>query len=106
MNDVHGFDLLRERDALSYVLKLLREGIEKAYRIMCGVSEKLNLHRPRTKYLDVEKANLVYRKRRKRTKAQTKKITRRLLNLLEKILKETRRIERENACAEKLLAAR
>ena len=86
--------------------KLLWEGIEKSYRIMCEVSEKLNLHRPRTKYLDVEKANLAYRKRRRRTKAQTRKITRRLLNLLGKILNEIRRIERENACAEKLLTAR
>ena len=86
--------------------KLLWEGIEKSYRIMCEVSEKLNLHRPRTKYLDVEKANLAYRKQRRRTKAQTRKITRRLLNLLGKILNEIRRIERENACAEKLLTAR
>ena len=86
--------------------KLLWEGIEKAYRVMCEVSEKLNLHRPRTKYLDVEKANLAYRKQRRRTKAQTRKITRRLLNLLGKILNEIRRIERENACAEKLLTAR
>ena len=70
------------------------------------VSEKLKLHRPRTKYLDVEKANLAYRKRRRRTKAQTRKITRRQLNLLGKILKEIRRIERENAVAEHLLTAR
>ena len=86
--------------------KLLWEGIEKAYRIMCGLSEKLNVHRPRTKYLDVEKANLAYRKRRKRTKAQTRKITRRLLNLVGKILKEIRSLERENAEAAEILTAR
>ena len=76
--------------------KLLWEGIEKAYRVMCEVSKKLNRHRPRTKYLDVEKANLAYRKQRRRTKTQTRKITRRLLNLLGKILNEVRRIEREH----------
>ena len=70
--------------------------IEKTYGIMCGLSEALKVHRPRTKYLDVEKANLAYRKRHKRTKSQTRKITRRLLDLLGKILKEIRRIEMEN----------
>ncbi len=86
--------------------KLLWEGIEKAYRIMCVVSEKLKLHRPRTKYLDVEKANLAYRQRRKHTNAQTRKITRRLLKLLGKILNEIRRIGRENAGTNDLLTAR
>ena len=86
--------------------KLLWEGIEKAYRVMCEVSEKLNLHRPRTKYLDVEKANLAYRKQRRRTKTQTRKITRRLLNLLGKILNEVRRIEREHAGTNDLLTSR
>ena len=86
--------------------KLLREGIEKAYRIMCELSEKLNLHRPRTKYLDVEKANLAYRKQRKRTKVQTRKITRRLLHLLDKVLKEIRRMEREHAETAEMLTAR
>jgi len=86
--------------------KLLWEGIEKSYDIMCGLSEKLNMHRPRTKFVDVEKANLAYRKQRKHTKIQTRKITRRLLNLLGKILKELRRLERENAGAEKLLTVR
>ena len=86
--------------------KLLWEGIEKAYAIMCTLSAKLNLHRPRTKYVDVEKANLSYRKQRRHTKTQTRKITRRLLNLLGKILKEIRRIERENIGAENLLTVR
>ena len=85
---------------------MLWEGIEKSYEIMCTLSAKLNVHRPRTKYVDVEKANLSYRKRRRHTKVQTRKLTRRLLNLLGKILKETRTLERENAGAEKLLTAR
>ena len=86
--------------------KLLWEGIEKAYAVMCTLSAKLNVHRPRTKYTDVEKANLSYRKQRRHTKSQTRKLTRRLLNLLGKILKETRRLERENAVEEKLLTVR
>ena len=86
--------------------KLLWEGIEKAYAAMCSMSAKLNVHRPRTKYTDVEKANLSYRKQRRHTKVQTRKLTRRLLNLLGKILKETRRLVDENAGAEKLLTAR
>ena len=86
--------------------KLLWEGVEKSYEIMCCLSEKLNLHRPRTKFVDVEQANLSYRKQRRHTKVQTRKITRRLLNLLWKILKEIRRLERENTGANKSLTAR
>ena len=58
-------------------------------------AEREGLHRPRTKFLDVEKANLSYRKQRKHSNAQTRKMTRRLLNLLGKILKEIRRMGRE-----------
>ena len=76
--------------------KLLWECVEKGYELMCEVSQRLGIHRPRTKYLDVEKANLTYRKQRKHTKGQTRKITRRLLDLLGKILRETRKIEREH----------
>ena len=43
----------------------------------------------------MEKANLSYRKQRKHSNAQTRKMTRRLLNLLGKILKEIRRMGRE-----------
>ena len=56
----------------------------------------MGIHCPRTKFLDVEKANLTYRKQRKHTKSQTRKITRRLLDLLGKILKEMRKMEREH----------
>ena len=86
--------------------KLLWEGIEKSYTIMCEFSSRLMLHRPRTKYLDVQKANLAYRKQRRRTKSQTRKMTRRLLDLLGKILKEIRRMERENNEADKSLTIR
>ena len=85
--------------------KLLWEGIEKAYRIMCGLSEGLHVHRPRTKYLDVGKANLAYRKRRSRTKTLTRKMARRLISLLWKILEEIRRIGMENATAADILTA-
>ncbi|MGN1221166.1 MAG: hypothetical protein ACI4TU_09515 [Candidatus Cryptobacteroides sp.] len=86
--------------------KLLWEGIEKSYRIMCEFSSRLNLHRPRTKFLDVQKANLGYRKQRRRSKSQTRKITRRLLDLLGKILKEIRRMERGIDGDSKLLTDR
>lgn len=86
--------------------KLLWEGIEKSYETMCELSNRLGIHRPRTKYLDVKKANLTYRKLRKRTKSQTRKMTRRLLDLLGKILKEIRRIERENEEKGSLLTVR
>ena len=58
------------------------------------MSSRLGIHRPRTKFLDVQKANLTYRKQRKHSRNQTRKITRRLLDLLGKILKEIREIER------------
>ena len=38
--------------------KLLWEGIEKSYATMCELSSRLGIHRPRTKFLDVQKANL------------------------------------------------
>lgn len=57
-------------------------------------------------YVDVEKANLSYRKQRRHANVQTRKLTRRLLNLPGKILKEARMLERENAGAEKLLTAK
>ena len=86
--------------------KLLWEGIEKSYVTMCGLSRRLGLRRPRTKFIDVQKANLVYRKQRRRTKGQTRKMTRRLLELLGKILKEIRRMVRENENAESLMTPR
>ena len=76
--------------------KLLWECNEKAYAFMCGMSERLGILRPRTKYLDVEKANMGYVKQRKHSKSQSRKLTRRLLHLLGKILREIRKTEREH----------
>lgn len=70
------------------------------------MSIRLGIHRPRTKFLDVQKAKLTYRKQRKHSRSQTRKITRRLLDLLGKILKEIREIERGNENAENLLTVR
>ena len=73
---------------------------------MCALSSRLGIHRPRTKFLDVQKANLTYRKQRKHSRNQTRKITRRLLDLLGKILKEIREIERGHENADDLLIVR
>ena len=86
--------------------KLLWEGIEKSYATMRELSSRLGIHRPRTKFLDVQKANLTYRKQRKHSRSQTRKIIRRLLDLLGKILKEIREIVRDHENAEKLLTVR
>lgn len=80
--------------------------VEKSYATMCELSSRLGIHRPRTKFLDVQKANLTYRKQRKHSRSQTRKITRRLLDLLGKILKEIREIERGHENAENLLTVR
>ena len=80
--------------------KLLLEGIEKSYAMMCELNSRLGIHRPWTKFLDVQKANLTYRKPRKHSRSQTRKITHRLLDLLGKILKEIREIERDYENAE------
>ena len=72
-------------------VKLLWECTESAYKMMCGISSQLGEHRLRTKYNDIEKANLAYRKQRKHTHKQMRKMTMRLLALLGKILGEIRR---------------
>lgn len=76
--------------------KLLWECCEKAYSIMCIVCQRLEIHRPRTKYLDMEKANMGYVKQRKHSKSQQRKLTRRLIHLLGKILEEIRKMVREH----------
>ena len=76
--------------------KLLWECVEKSYSVMCQMSGRLGIHRPRTKYLDVEKANMGYVKQRKHCKSQQRKLTRRLIHLLGKILKEIRKMIREH----------
>ena len=77
--------------------KLLWESNEKAYTVMCEASGRLGIHRPRTKYLDVARANMGYTKQRKHSRSQTSSIVRRLLQLLGKILKEIRKMERAYA---------
>ena len=72
-------------------VKLLWECVEKAYKMMCGISSQLGEHRLRTKYNDIEKVNLAYRKQRKHTHKKTRKMLMRLLALLGKILGEIRR---------------
>ena len=72
-------------------VKLLCECVERAYKMMCGISSQLCEHRMRTKYNDIDKVNLAYRKQRKHTHKQTGKMTMRLLALLDKILGEIRR---------------
>ena len=76
--------------------KLLWECNEKAYSVMCALSKRLGKSRPRTKYNDVAEANLAYAKQRKHTKSKTRKILRRLLNLLGKMLTEIREMVRED----------
>ena len=83
--------------------KLLWECCEKAYSIMCTACQRLGMHRPRTKYLDVEKANLAYVKQRKHNKSQQRKITRRLIKLSGKILQEIRKICRDHGDTEDVL---
>ena len=85
--------------------KLLWECIEKSYSMMCAISRHLGIHRPRTKYLDVEKANMGYVKQRKHSKSQQRKLIRRQIKLLAKILEEIRKMMREHD-DENLLALR
>ena len=77
---------------------LLWECVERAYKIMCSISTQLGERRLRTKYNDIEKANLAYRKQRKHTHKQTRKMIKRLLVLLCKMLGEIRRQMRVHSC--------
>ena len=62
-------------------VKLLWECVERTYKMMFGISSQLGEHRLRTKYNDIEKSNLAYRKQRKHTHKQTRKMIMRLLAL-------------------------
>ena len=68
-------------------VKLLWECVERAYKMMCGISSQPGEHRLKTKCNDIEDVNLEYRKQRK----QTRKMIMRLLALLGKMLGEIRR---------------
>lgn len=67
-------------------VKLLWESIVWLHRHLCKHCLALHIQRPRNKYLDVSRAYLIYSKLRKRKKSHTRKIKRRLLQLLEKLL--------------------
>lgn len=67
--------------------------------MMCKASRELGIHRMRTKYLDVSRDNMAYVKQRRHTQKRTRKMIRRLLDLLGKILAELRRLDRDNPCA-------
>ena len=43
-------------------VKLLRECVERAYKMVCGISSQLGEHMLRTKYNDIEKATPTYKK--------------------------------------------
>ena len=75
---------LREKNNFYDPTKLLWEGIVWLHRHLCKHCQTLHIQRPRNKYLDVRRAYLAYSKLRKRRKSQTRMITRRLLQLLEK----------------------
>ena len=68
-------------------VKLLWECVERAYKMMCGISSQPGEHRLKTKCNDIEDVNLEYRKQRK----YTRKMIMRLLALLGKMLGEIRR---------------
>lgn len=55
-------------------VKLLWECIGRAYKMMCSISSYPNEHRMITKYNDIEKASLAYRKQRKYTYKQTREM--------------------------------
>ena len=86
--------------------KLLWECCERAYSIMCTVCQRLGIHRPRTKYLDVEKANLTYVKQRRHSKPQHRRIIRRLIKLLGKMLQEVRKTCRDHDDMEDVLTVK
>lgn len=73
-------------------VKLLWEGIVWLHRHLCKHCRRLHIQHPRNKYLDVSRAYLAYSKLRKRRKSQTRMITRRLLQLLEKLLDQLEQI--------------
>ena len=86
--------------------KLLWEGTGRSYETMCGLSRRPGIRRPRTKFTDVQNADLAYRKQRRHGKGQTRRMTRRLPELLGKILKEIREMGRTHERAAGLLTSR
>lgn len=69
--------------------KLLWESVEWVHKMMIKYCYILSVRQPRTKFIDVAQAYLSYAKTRKKSHKKGRKISRRLLHLLEKLINET-----------------
>lgn len=67
-------------------VKLLWESCEWLYKLLVGIYKRFSIRFPRTKYRDIDKARLSYAKQRRHKSSSTKRLKRRLLNLLFKLL--------------------
>lgn len=75
-------------------MKLLWESIEWLYRHICRQCGELGIRRPRNKYTDVAKSYLSYSKKRKRKASRTRMLKRRMIRLLEKLIRQMDEIHR------------
>lgn len=75
-------------------MKLLWESVEWLHRHLCDQCRSLHIRCPRNKYGDVSQAYLSYSKKRKRKASRTRMLKRRLLHLLEKLLRQTSELHR------------
>lgn len=75
-------------------VKLLWECCEWLYGLLVEKSRLFGEKVPRTKYRDIEKARLVHAKQRKPKKSETRKIRRRLIHLLDRIVRGWTRLNR------------
>lgn len=69
-------------------VKLLWECCEWLHMLILMTCHELKITTPRSKFREVGKARLVYAKQRRHSKSSTRKIMRRLLRLLNKLIKE------------------
>jgi len=76
--------------------KLLFEGVEWLNVHLIKLSKTLKIKRPRTKYSEIKQVYQIYSKKKKRRKSERKRLTRRLLNLLTKLLLEYENISKTN----------
>lgn len=67
-------------------VKLLWECCQWVHELLKKTCKDLGERQPRSKYKDVDKSRLAYAKQRKHKKSATRKLLRRLLNLLAKLL--------------------
>lgn len=75
-------------------VKLLWECCEWLHSLLSDKCRLTGESKPRTKYHEIDKARLSYAKQRKPRKSETKKLRRRLLHLLERLLKEWTRLNK------------